>query len=146
MRVSSHDYFWPFCDDLSLLRSLFWVPPFPTYPASRHGGFLYPSYSYKSKDGKAFIEIELPGVEKDDIYVETRGHTLTVKAKRFYHGTTDKQKQKARATYSFRARLSDRVNMEEIRADYPGLGVLRIFVPYKPKETEKVRKVPVHSS
>ncbi|PXF48856.1 18 kDa antigen 2 [Gracilariopsis chorda] len=145
MRVSAYDYFWPFCDDLSLLHSLFRVPPLSAQYGSRHVGFLYPSYSYKSKDGKAFIEIELPGVEKDDIHVETRGHTLTVKAKRFDHGTTDKGKEKARATYSFKARLSDRVNMDEIRADYPGLGVLRIFVPYKAKEAEKVRKVPVHS-
>ncbi|CAN8071116.1 unnamed protein product [Agarophyton chilense] len=133
----------PFCDDLSLLRSLLWVPPFPTLVSQ--SGLRSPGYTFKRKGGKAFIEIELPGVEKEDIHVETRGHTLIVRAKRYSHDVKDKEKTEPRATYSFKARVSEKVDMDGIKAAFPGLGVLRLFIPYKATAAEKVRSVPIDS-
>ncbi|KAI0559880.1 heat-shock protein Hsp20 [Gracilaria domingensis] len=121
MHASRCDYPWPFCDDVALLRSLMWVPPLFSYFPT-HSGLLFPGYSFKSKDGKAFIEIEVPGVEKEDIHVETRGHTLVVKAKRYSHDVKDKEKAQPRRSYRFKARLSENVDVDGITASFPGLG------------------------
>lgn len=101
-----------------------------------------PSYAFKKVDGTAYLEIEIPGVEKEDISVETRSRKLLVVAKRFLDEKDKDGKKKLHREYRLDAKLSERTDISGIKADYRGLGILRLFIPLK---GEDVRKITVHS-
>lgn len=87
-----------------------------------------------------YIEIEIPGVEKEDISVETHGKKLTIMAKRYKGEKKDKEgnEVKPSVTYWFQTRLSEKTNLDGIKAECRGLGVLRLFVPLKEEEHRKI--------
>lgn len=97
-----------------------------------------PVYTYKIREGVAYFEIEIPGVEKDDISVQTRGKKLDIVAKRYKHDSKAEDKKKLHIQYRFVAHLSDEANLAAIKADYRGLGILRLYVPLKNEEVRKI--------
>lgn len=114
---------------------------------------IEPSYSFQSDENGAHFEIELPGVAKDDISIEAVGHKLVVKGKRFkkhlighqdtvveeegQNGTTSTEHTvKKTATepsivYLLEARLAHGADIENIKADHTGDGILVVSVPLK---------------
>lgn len=99
-----------------------------------------PSYSYESDDKGAHFEIEMPGVPKDNVSIEVKGHKLIVSGKRFKKtliGNTDKTddvdkvEPKPTMTYVLEARLGHAADLDEIRAEHEGNGVLDVYIPMK---------------
>lgn len=78
MFSSSHStltpWFWPQGYSSALSRH-------PKTPSSSQT--VEPSYFYESDQDNAFLQVELPGVAKEHISIEIRGHHLTLSAKRF---------------------------------------------------------------
>ena len=129
-----------------------YVPPSSSY-SSASSRFVCPQYTYKVRDSCAYFEIEIPGVEKKDISVETRGRKIDIRAKRYkteISCTTltacttcvEEDKRKVHVEYRFVAELGPKAHVEKVKADYQGLGVLRLFVPLK---TEESHKIEIHS-
>lgn len=116
-----------------------------------------PSYSYESDDKGAHFEIEMPGVTKDNLSIEVKGHKLVVSGKRFKkvmlaqkHKETTENGQKEQdadgtkpspnpsLTYLLEARLGNSADLDGIKADHLGDGILNVYVPMK-TETESRR-------
>lgn len=91
----------------------------------------------KEKDGKYFLEIDIPGFDKDDIKIELQEGYLTITAEK------DDEKEDKHAKYLKRERFSgmcsrsyyvgEEVKEEDIKANFKN-GILTIEFP---KETEK---------
>ena len=91
------------------------------------------------------LEVELPGVIKEDVCVEVKDNILTIKGERKFENDVRGENfyRRERAYGSFRRafNLHYHVNPEKIRAKFND-GVLRIEVP-KPEE-EKPKQVTVN--
>jgi len=98
------------------------------------------------EDEKAYhIEVDLPGVKKEDIHVDISDGVLTISGERkFKKETKEKDYYKVESSFgkferSFR--LPEDVNDEEIKAESKD-GVLEITLP-KVKKEEKKKKIEV---
>lgn len=115
---------------------------------------IEPSYSYHADDRAAYFEIEMPGVSKGNISIEVEGFKLIVKGKRFRkqltanQGTTvEEEGQKIEKAsentvnvkkaepipfvYLLEARLAQSADIDDIKADHCGDGILTITIPMK---------------
>lgn len=108
-----------------------------------------PSYSFESDDKGSHFEIEMPGVNKDNLSIEIKGHKLVVSGKRFKrvmlgqqkdtsedgqkteNANGDKPAPKPSLTYLLEARLPNSADLDGIKADHLGDGILNIYVPMK---------------
>ena len=91
----------------------------------------------KEKDGKYYLEIDIPGFDKEDIKIELQDGYLTISAEK------DDEKEDKHAKYLKRERFSgmcsrsyyvgDNVKEEDIKANFKN-GILTVEFP---KETEK---------
>lgn len=115
-----------------------------------------PSYRYESDDTAGHFEIELPGVAKENLSIEVHGNKLIVKGKRFkknlagaldaamkdegQNGDQDETpKEQAPAKkeptpsliYVLEARLPQGADVDTIKADHCGDGILCMTVPMK---------------
>jgi len=102
--------------------------------------FTEPSYKYECNGRKAYLEIELPGVAKDDISVEVRDPVLIVSGERYSRreGSLEEEedeKDRARLSvvYSKEFLLDKRADLNAIKADCQGDGILRLEIPNKEK-------------
>lgn len=64
------------------------------FDASADERSIEPSYRFESDSKEAFLEVELPGVAKEDISVDVNNHHLTVTAKRAKQSLLQKNKKK----------------------------------------------------
>lgn len=121
---------------------------------------LVPRYTRRSSSYAAYFEIELPGVQKEHVHVEVEGNVLVVKGKRFrtergscalQHREVKKKEEEEETVkipvvaekYYLAYRLGSRVDLEGIKADHCGNGILVVTVPV---EARKVRKIAVSNS
>lgn len=116
---------------------------------------IEPSYVYEADDTTARFEIELPGVARDGLSIEVNEHKLTVRGKRFRkrggcqgteeanNGTVTEQDSAGSSPsliYLLEARLGHSADLDNIKADLCGDGILLIDVPMKTrKETRKIQ-------
>ena len=101
----------------------------------------------KEKDGKYFLEIDIPGYEKEDIKIELHDGYLTVSAEK------NEEKEDKHAKYLKRERFSgmcsrsyyvgENVNEEDIKASFRN-GILTIEFPKEPeKKIEEKKYIPI---
>jgi|YelNatPaOPRAMG01_1025707.scaffolds.fasta_scaffold02971_17 HSP20 family protein len=101
------------------------------------------------EDGKLRIDIDLPGVKKEDIEILATEHTIEVRAERKEEkeekGKTFYKKERSARSFYKAMSLPARIDPTKISAEYKE-GVLRITAELKEKkEEEKKVKVKVKS-
>lgn len=149
---SFHNNWFPFGssnNDMRMLRRMMDMTDSESGPTST----VEPSYTFESDEKGAHFEIEMPGVSKENISIEAAGHKLIVKGKRFqkhliaHHdtvveeegengtGTTEHTVKKTEPVpsivYVLEARLAHGADLDAIKADHCGDGILTVTVPVK---------------
>lgn len=110
---------------------------------------IEPSYRFESDSKEAFLEVELPGVEKEDISVDVNNHHLTVTAKRIKETLLGKQEEngdgmkdgendstrneKGSITYSLNVRIGHDADVNNISSRSYKNGVLVLRIPSQTK-------------
>ncbi len=118
----------PFSDLQQLER--FFSQPFPRVDGAY-------SYSSMKETEKAYlISIDLPGMDKKDIAIETSGHRLMVSGERKEDSETKESSKHAYAKFRQSYLLPEDANMEAIEATSKN-GVLKITVPKTGEKTAK---------
>lgn len=114
-------------------------------------GTIEPSYRYESNSKQAVLEVELPGVAKDDIAVDVNNHHLTVSAKRtkqsLLQSSEDKmnddngaaggdkeEKEENVIRYTLNVRIGHDADVKNISCESYTDGVLRLKIPSMTKE------------
>ena len=91
---------------------------------------ITPRASVSEKDGAYTLEVEIPGVKKENVEVNVEGNELTIKETR--------KNGEAEVTYERSFRLSEEVDSENIGASVED-GVLRLsFTKKKSAEARKL--------
>ena len=101
----------------------------------------------KEKDGKYYLEIDIPGFDKEDIKIELQDGYLTISAEK------DDEREDKHAKYLKRERFSgmcsrsyyvgDNVKEEDIKANFKN-GILTIAFPKEPeKKVEEKKYIPI---
>lgn len=78
-----------------------------------------------------FVDIELPGVKKEDIAVETEGSVITINCPRYRQDYETEETVKI-CDYKRRVVLPESANMDSVIAKYEN-GILSLFVEKKPE-------------
>lgn len=149
---SYHNNWFPFSsfnnDMLSLRRMMDMADRDSDTPST-----VEPSYTFESDEHGAHFEIEMPGVSKENVSIEAVGHKLIVKGKRFkkhligHHDTVveeegengdastehpvKKTDPEPRLVYVLQARLAHGANVEAIKAEHCGDGIIIVSIPVK---------------
>lgn len=97
-------------------------------------------------DGKVFLDVELPGLDKNDIKVEVKNNTLTISGERVsQRATEDSQCNCSERIYGKFERsfeLSDTVESDKVSAEFKN-GILTLTLPKAEKAKAKEIKVEV---
>lgn len=112
-----------------------------TQPSPRDGGFV-PMADIEETDDAFLVEIEVPGVDRDDIDIELTGRTLSVSGERKEKERTGILRKKTRVTGRFAYEVSFPGDLDDdgVSASYED-GVLTVRVPKA--EQEKARKIQI---
>lgn len=148
-QVSSGNLLWP-----SFLDNLYHDLEVADTAGHRRGaaaGFVEPAYSYTNQNGNVYLEIELPGVKREDLAVEAEGQKLTVTGKRFTgkmkstgkdvdtsngapqeekkdEETQPKQEETKATSYRKMFTVPGGSDLNSVKADYND-GLLRLMIP-----------------
>ena len=113
-------------------------------------GFFTPVVEAREDDKGLTIEVDLPGVNPDDVSVELSEGVLTIKAERRMEKDLDEEKkngvkyhitERAYGTFMRRFALPFEADEEHIEATFDK-GVLKVFIPRKEDE-KKTKKIEV---
>lgn len=113
---------------------------------------VVPRYSRRAGSDAVYFDIEMPGVNRDDVKVEIDSNVLIVKGRRYRtekggcsaemcqakEGEGDSKKAVVVQKYLLTYRLGSRVDAEGIKADHCGNGILAVTVPIKAREVRKI--------
>ena len=120
------------------------------YPGRRMANFerswnWNPAVDIYEDDQNIYLKVEIPGVEKDSIFVDVKDRVLTLKGERTSENEV-KEDQYFRRELSYGSferafTLPEAVSTDDIKAEYKD-GVLKVTVP-KPEETQP-KQITVH--
>ncbi len=126
-------------------------------PAAAEGaaetGFFTPVVEAREDDKGLTIEVDLPGVEPDDVSVELAEGVLTIKAERKMVKDVEQEEkngvkyhitERAYGTFLRRFQLPWEADEDKVEASFDK-GVLKIFIPRK-EEEKKTKKIAVKAS
>ena len=106
---------------------------------------LAPNIDFIEKDGKYFLNAELPGLKKDDISISIEDGYVTVSGKKETNkeeeGTSYYLKETRSGSFSRSFRLPGKVDKENVDATFKD-GVLTVAMPLE-KEAE-TKKIEIH--
>nr|WP_276584649.1 HSP20 family small heat-shock protein [Brevibacterium permense] len=97
------------------------------------------------RDGDTFrVELDLPGINPDDIDLDVENNVVTVKAERpaLDHGESSVAAERPRGTFSRQLVLGDNLDTSTITANYDA-GVLTLSIPVA--ESAKPRRIAINS-
>ena len=97
------------------------------------------------RDGDTFrVELDLPGIDPDNIDLDVENNVVTVKAERPApdHGESSVAAERPRGTFSRQLVLGDNLDTSTITANYDA-GVLTLSIPVA--ESAKPRKIAINS-
>lgn len=97
------------------------------------------------RDGDTFrVELDLPGIDPDNIDLDVENNVVTVKAERpaTDHGESSVAAERPRGTFSRQLVLGDNLDTSNITANYDA-GVLTLSIPVA--ESAKPRKIAINS-
>ncbi|NMB08970.1 MAG: Hsp20/alpha crystallin family protein [Tissierellia bacterium] len=99
----------------------------------------------KEKDKEYLLEVEIPGVDKEDIYLEIKDDILNISVERKEEINEEKENyiRRERRYGSFRRSFYvDNVDQEKIKAKFKN-GVLKIKLPKKESTSPKENRIPI---
>ncbi|MCF6460122.1 Hsp20/alpha crystallin family protein [Clostridium sp. Cult3] len=109
-------------------------------------GSYYPlRVDVKEKDKEYLLEAEIPGVDKEDIYLEIRDDILTIAVERKEEVNEDKENyiRRERRYGSFkRAFYVDDVEQDKIKAKFKN-GILKVKLPKKESTPPRENRIPI---
>lgn len=155
MVPNSHNHWSPwssFNNDLRQMRRMLDMTESDTQ--STHT--VEPSYRYEADATAGHFEIELPGVAKENVSIEVHENKLVVKGKRFKKNvmgaqgaamTDEAPKEEApkkdeptpSLIYMLEARLPAGADVDAIKADHCGDGILTMTVPMKADKARRIQ-------
>lgn len=103
-----------------------------TFAADNNDSERVPAAALYEKDGDFNLEIELPGVRKEDIEIKAEAGLLTVKATR--------KKGESVWNYKREFRLSEEVDQENVKATFEN-GVLELELKKKEQAATKTIEI-----
>ncbi|RME66864.1 MAG: Hsp20/alpha crystallin family protein [Verrucomicrobia bacterium] len=129
---------------MALFKDL--VPFRSAVPANRAEGeeerYIVPAYDLKEAHDAYGLEVDLPGVAKDDVNLEVEQDQLVITARRKWTAPKDWKevfRETPAAHYRLRLDLNESVNVDGINAELCN-GVLRVTLPkaeaIKPRRIE----------
>src|SRR4051812_18217844 len=87
-----------------------------------------PRYEVQEKDDGFLLSLDIPGVKKEDIQIETKGRTLSVSAKRRSSKIGAEGNEESTFSYAATFELPEVVELEGAEASYQD-GVLSLGLP-----------------
>jgi HSP20 family protein len=105
-----------------------------------------PAVNTREGDNAYYIEIDLPGIKKEDIEITTEDNILTISGERKYKDEVkedDYYKVESRyGKFSRSFTLPEKVDVEKIHAESKD-GVLEVVIPKVSEEANKPRKIEI---
>ncbi len=105
-----------------------------------------PSVNTRESDDAYYIEVDLPGIKKEDIEITTEDNVLTISGERKYKDEVkedDYYKVESRyGKFSRSFTLPEKVDVEKIQAESRD-GVLEVVIPKLKEEENKPRKIEI---
>ncbi len=95
-----------------------------------------PRYEVEENDDGFLLSLDIPGVRKEDITLETKGKTLTVSAKR----KVTKNGEASEVAYHANFEVPELVTFDGVEASYQD-GVLNVALPKVKEATSRTIKV-----
>ena len=105
-----------------------------------------PAVNTRESDDAYYIEVDLPGVKKEDIEITTEDNVLTISGERKYRDEVKEddyykvESRYGKFTRSFT--LPEKVDVEHITAESKD-GVLEVVIPKIKEEEKKQRKIEI---
>lgn len=132
-------------DELEGLWSSLMGQPFPFAPISRGEGWI-PSVDVFEKEGHLVIQMDLPGMKKEDIDVSLEQNALLVRGERKSESETKEEnfyRMERTAGSFYRAiPLPFEVTQNDVEAQFKD-GVLEVRVPKPPEERPEAKRITV---
>lgn len=98
----------------------------------------YPSVDISESEDEVKVEVDLPGMKKEDIDVNIDGNLLTIKGERKREEETEEEgyyrSERSYGTFQRTFTLPSKIDTEEVKANFKD-GVLRLSLP-KLEESE----------
>ena len=105
-----------------------------------------PSFDFYEKEGKYYLNAEIPGVKKEDISIEIDNNILTIKGQkestREEEGADYYVRESTSGAFSRSVRLPSEVEEENIEATFED-GILRVVMPHKGKAKTAARRIQI---
>jgi HSP20 family protein len=105
-----------------------------------------PRVNTRESDDAYYIELDLPGVKKDDIEITTEDNILTISGERkFKDEVKEENYYKVESHYGKYSRsftLPENIDISAINAKNEN-GVLEVTIPKKDDENKKLRKIEI---
>jgi len=106
----------------------------------------YPAVDILNEEDNIILNIELPGVKKDDITINIKDKVLTIKGERKLENEEKKEnyfrKERSYGSFNRSFNLSDDVLIDEVCADFKD-GVLKVALQ-KDKAREEVKQITIN--
>ncbi len=99
-----------------------------------------PRYAVQEKEDGFILSLDVPGVRKEDIQIESKGRTLSVTAKRKAAHTEGEASEESTFSYHASFELPEAVQMDGAEASYQD-GVLCLALPKVKEATTRAIKV-----
>lgn len=117
---------------------------FPDLPAAVGQGGFVPAADLEETDDAYVLEVELPGVRKKDVQVQTHGRRITVSGERRERERTGILRRRTRVTgrFHYEVTLPGDIDMDPVTANMDE-GVLTVHVPKAADERTRSRKVEI---
>jgi len=110
-------------------------------------GTWLPKVDIYETDERYVINAEIPGLKKEDIDIDLKENTLTIKGEKKFEEKTEKDNyvrvERRYGTFQRSFALSENADAEKINASYSN-GVLKVSIPKKEEAKPKQIKVEVN--
>jgi len=105
-----------------------------------------PAVNTRESDDAYYIELDLPGIKKEDIEITTEDNVLTISGERKYQEEAKEDEYyKVESAFGKFARsftLPEKVDVDKIHAESKN-GVLEVVIPKLPEEVTKPKKIEI---
>jgi HSP20 family protein len=105
-----------------------WFDDFTSHPLDLGSTFLRPEMNIEENEKNYLISLDIPGVSKNDITIDSSDNHLTLSAVRNWNRQDDQRHETGQQTYRRTLTLPAEVEADQIEARYED-GVLMITVP-----------------
>jgi HSP20 family protein len=117
-------------------------------PAQEEGAMsdFVPAVNTRESDDAYYIELDLPGIRKEDIEITTEDNVLTISGERKHQEEVNEEDYyRIESVYGKFTRsftLPDKVDAEKIKAHSQD-GVLEVVIPKLEEKVQKTRKITI---